>query len=145
MENEYKREKPFLEERGVHLIFPATTQSGEIGKACRDVGFEWDTIERVVEDLKSEVAEFEEEFVKDPSIRDMNHLREEMGDVYFALAQVCRRLDWEPELVAMDGNRKFIKRFNMMEALMKADAKTLEETDCNVMNEYWEKAKSLER
>ncbi len=135
---------PFLEQKGVHKVFPATTQCGKIGKACQEVGFEWENISDVVEDLKSEVKEFEDEFLSEAPER-MELMKKEMGDVYFVLGQLCRRLGWEPELVAMNGNHKFIKRFNAMEKLIKAANKTLKNCSLDEMDHFWQMAKQHER
>lgn len=115
-----------------------------IGTRCAGIGFEWEKTTRVIEDFQSEVQEFVAEFMSKDSDR-REKMYEELGDVYFALAQVCRRLGFDAEKVARDGNQKFIHRFHLMQKLIEASGKTLPCADLGEYDYFWQQAKTLQR
>jgi len=47
--------------------------------------------------------------------QDKAKIAEELGDIYFSLSQLARHLDLDPEVVSVDANRKFLRRFEMLE------------------------------
>lgn len=134
---------PYLYKKLTHKVNPATTQSLKIGKACKKVGFEWNTLDEILADFKDEVDEFEEEYRSNKQDRKQR-MYDELGDIYFSLAQICRRLDFEPELVAHQGNTKFTRRFSSMEQLLNKDGIKLGECSLKQYEKYWAKTKALE-
>lgn len=136
--------RPFLVKQKLDKAFPASTQSYKIGEACNRVGFDLEDSAAVLADLKSEVEEFEAEYHSKGKKR-CERMEEELGDVYFALAQLCRHLELDPELVAQRGNTKFIKRFNLMEKLLKEHDSKLESCSRKDYERYWQLAKELEK
>ena len=57
-----------------------------------------------------------EELMAEIQVGDGERIEDEMGDVLFSLAQLCRHLNVDPEVAVMRGNRKFKTRFRMMES-----------------------------
>lgn len=104
-------------QKKAHKVFPATQQAAKIGSVAKSVHFDWEHTDQVVEKVFSEFREFKEEWDKNPEPANRERLYEEIGDIYFSLAQLCRHLDADPELLAYNGNRKFLKRFAAMENL----------------------------
>src|SRR5690606_37528023 len=87
---------------------PALIQALEIGKKARKISFDWDKPVDVLEQVVSEVEELKAECAA--ATPDTDKIREELSDVFFSLAQLARHYGFDPETVAIDGNRKFLKR-----------------------------------
>ena len=117
-----------------HAAFPATIQALKIGKEAEKIRFDWDGPAPVMKKLLSEVQELKVEFASHRSKKPSAALLSEIGDVYFTLAQLCRHLNVDPEVMALNGNRKFLKRFKKVEQIadqrgidiLKASQKALE-------------------
>lgn len=139
-ENEHSEDKPYMEQKGVHKVFPATTQASKIGKAARSVKFDWKTPDQVFDVLLAEIQELKNEWQKSHD-KSSTEIHTELGDVYFSLAQLCRHLDLEPELVAMDGNHKFLKRFKWMEDTAKSRNQKLSALNEDALEGLWRDAK----
>lgn len=124
---------------------PANHHSLKIGKTAAKANFDWSSVHEVMTQLKSEITELEEELVK-PS-RDEAALHSEIGDVYFCLAQLCRHLKADPELIAAEGNQKFLRRFTAMEQQLKDHYKVDDIHDIPVAEkeEFWQKVKRQQR
>lgn len=119
---------------------PSTIQALHIGKTAAKINFDWDTPAQVFDQLKSEVGELEFELKQNPS--DLNKITQEIGDVYFSLAQVCRHLKLDPETVAMEGNRKFLNRFEELEAIARQEGKDVRSISRDELEQFWLKAKT---
>jgi len=139
-ENEHLADKPYMEQKGVHKVFPATTQAAKIGKAARSIKFDWKTPDQVFDVLLSEIQELKNEWQKSHD-KSSTEIYSELGDVYFSLAQLCRHLDLEPELVAMDGNHKFLNRFKKMEDLAKKHGENVTSISEARLEELWNEVK----
>jgi len=128
---------------GASKVHPSTIQALHIGKKAAKINFDWETPQQVFDQLKSEVGELEFE-VKQDSF-DIEKVSQEIGDVYFSLAQLCRHLKLEPETVAMDGNRKFLNRFSRLEAIASSEGKDVKSVSRDELEQLWLKAKASEK
>ncbi len=126
---------------GVPKSLPALVKAARIQEKVRGVGFDWDHESQVWEKVKEEIAEFEE--VKQKS--DKAEMEKEFGDILFSLINYARFLDINPENALEKTNKKFIKRFQLLENLVEVDAKNLSEMNLQEMDIYWERAKGLEK
>ncbi|MCB0319942.1 MAG: nucleoside triphosphate pyrophosphohydrolase [Bdellovibrionales bacterium] len=90
---------------------PALLESSKIGKKVAQVNFDWDTPREILSKMHEEHLELTE------AIESGNnqHIEEEIGDLFFTLAQVARKLGIDPESATKKANRKFIKRFQEIE------------------------------
>lgn len=140
LEKGESEDKPYMEQKGVHKVFPATTQAAKIGKAARTVQFDWDSPEQVFDVLLDEIRELKDEWKKSKG-KNSAELQAELGDVYFSLAQFCRHLDLEPELVATEGNKKFLARFAAMEKFAKKSREDITQLSKERLEELWNEAK----
>ena len=143
-EKKEKSHESYMEQRGVQSVFPATTQAYKIGKLAHGVGFDWTHPDEVFDKLISELGELKSEWQKQRTPSVLSQIQNEIGDIYFTLAQLCRHLNWEPELVAHDGNKKFLRRFAQMETLIRADGKKLQDLKNSELEPYWIRVKQLE-
>lgn len=133
-------DKPYLERCGKGL--PALLQAYKITKKVAKVGFDWPDHAGVVEKIREETAEVEETL----SLPDDNeHVAEELGDLLFVVVNLCRRRKVDPELALFNANRKFERRFNAVEAALKAQGITLAEASVEQMEAAWQAVKRSER
>ena len=84
--------------------------------------------------------------MKNELVDDHNQQRieAEIGDLLFAVANLARKLDIEPETALKRTNRKFRNRFAFIEKELRGQKKGLENTDLKELDALWDKAKSLE-
>lgn len=107
-------------------------------KASR-VGFDWPNVEGVLDKLTEELRELAEarrEKADDP------HVREELGDVFFTLANVARCLGLDAETAMRQANEKFYRRFSFMERRAADEGKTLSDLSLEELEELWQQAKT---
>jgi len=69
-------------------------------------------------------------------------MEEEFGDVLFSLVNYARFVDINPENALAKTNNKFIKRFKLMETLIREENLNINELDLQEMDVFWEKAKA---
>ena len=119
---------------------PSLLRAYKIGKRVAGVGFEWTTTKDVVAKIEEEVAELRDTLETEPG--NTARAEEEMGDLFFALANLSRRLGIEPEAALRKANDKFTKRFNQLEENFHASGRTLDGATLEEMDAEWERIKS---
>jgi tetrapyrrole methylase family protein/MazG family protein/ATP diphosphatase len=124
---------------GLPGSLPALLRAFKIGKRAAAVGFDWPHTTDVVAKIEEEVVELREAIVGAPS--DRAHIDEEMGDLLFALANLCRKLGLDPEASLRRANDKFTQRFNEMERRFAERQQRLEELTLVEMEEEWTQVK----
>ena len=72
-------------------------------------------------------------------------LQDELGDLLFALVNLGRHLDVDPEGALRHTNTKFERRFKAMESDVRAQGKRLEDTPLDEQEAGWQAAKMRER
>ena len=127
----------------VPTSLPALLRAYKIGKRVAGVGFEWATTKDVMAKVEEEVAELRDTLETEPD--DSARAEEEMGDLFFALANLSRRLGIEPEAALRKANDKFTKRFNQLEDNFSAAGRRLDESTLEDMDAEWERIKAAER
>jgi XTP/dITP diphosphohydrolase len=125
--------------QGVPKSLPAMVKSTRIQEKARGVGFDWDNKEQVFEKVKEEFSELHEEVEKN----DVAAIEDEFGDVLFSMINYARFIGVDPEMALERTNKKFIRRFQYLEAESKKDGKEMGEMTLDEMDEYWNKAKKL--
>ena len=118
----------------IPATIPALQRAARIGEKTESFGFDWDSAEAVLEKVREEFRELEE-------ATDPDHRREELGDVFFSLAQYARHLRLPPEEVADEANRKFIKRFRKMENLATQAGLKWKTLSASEKESLWKQAK----
>lgn len=117
---------------------PALMQAQKISKRAVKAGFEWENTADVWAQVAAERAEFEAE---EPG-SDAAAL--EFGDLLFALVNVARREGIDAEEALAASNRKFRRRWAAMEALARAQGKSIEDLSTAEQNELWNHVKQQE-
>ncbi|HLJ62819.1 MAG TPA: nucleoside triphosphate pyrophosphohydrolase, partial [Stellaceae bacterium] len=98
---------------GVGVALPALTRAEKLQARAARVGFDWPASEPVFDKIQEEIAELRAELDSGAS-RD--RVLDEMGDLLFAVANLARKLDIDPEQALRAGCRKFERRFRAVEA-----------------------------
>ena len=89
----------------------------QIGSRAASVGFDWSRTDDVLAKIQEEVDEVRE-VVAEGSV-DLERAEEEMGDLFFAIANLSRKLGVEPETALRKANAKFAARFTAMETRLR--------------------------
>jgi len=129
---------------GVPKGLPSLLRAYQIGGRAAAVGFDWQQAADVMAKVEEEVAELRE-VVTAPAGVDAKRAEEEMGDLFFALANLSRKLGIEPESALRNANDKFTRRFGAMEARFAAAGRSLHGTELAEMEAAWETVKEEER
>ena len=124
---------------GLPKTFPALLRAYELSARAAAVGFDWQKATDVLEKIEEEVAELREAATK-PSA-DPAHVEEEMGDLFFALANLARKMGIEPEAALRRANDKFQGRFTAMEATVKEQGHQLRQLSLEQLETFWQSAK----
>jgi tetrapyrrole methylase family protein/MazG family protein len=137
-----KAEKQALKETGAlgeipkHL--PALLKALKIQKRAAKVGFDWPDWKGPAAKVAEELREFEAEAAQG----NADSLAEELGDLLFAVVNLGRFFDLDPERVLAAANAKFVARFRAMEKTSNDSGSKFEELKPDEMERLWEKAKS---
>lgn len=128
---------------GVALGLPALMRAQKLTKRAARVGFDWSDYKQVLKKLDEEVSEVIE--AADDAEASTEAVSEELGDILFVCANLCRKLGVDAEEALRAGNRKFEGRFRQMEQLARAQGKDFGDLALGDQESLWAEAKSLER
>ena len=130
------REKRVLS--GIPRALPSLLRAHEIGSRVAAVGFDWDRTSDVVAKIDEEVRELRDALDESPS-----RAAEELGDLLFAIANLARKLDIEPESALREANDKFTRRFGQLEDWLTARDRSVHGRTLTELDEAWEAVKAL--
>lgn len=122
---------------GVPKSLPALVKASRIQEKVKAVGFDWEESEQVWEKVEEEIAEFHAEVMA----KDKDKMQDEFGDVLFSLINYARFLDINPEEALERTNKKFISRFQYLEAKASELGKPLMDMSLAEMDVFWNEAK----
>nr|WP_298416185.1 nucleoside triphosphate pyrophosphohydrolase [uncultured Halomonas sp.] len=120
---------------------PALTRAAKLTKRAARVGFDWPDTRGVIAKIREELDEVEEALDSD----DEDHVREEVGDLLFAVVNLARQRKIDPEQALRATNGKFERRFGYIEQALARSERTLDEADLAEMDRHWNDAKDRER
>jgi MazG family protein len=124
---------------GVALALPALLRAVKIQNRAARIGFDWNEARPVFDKLAEEIAELRAEF---EASADPARLEDELGDILFAVANLARKLDIDPEAALRGATAKFERRFRRVEALA---AERAVGDDLDKLEALWEEVKHEER
>lgn len=122
---------------GVPSVLPAMIKAARIQEKAANVGFDWEKREDVWNKVKEEISEVETEIQSKDKIR----LEAEFGDLLFAVINAARLYGVNPENALEHTNRKFIDRFNYIEAGAKKQGKHVSDLTLAEMDALWDEYK----
>ncbi len=126
---------------GVPQNLPALTRAWKLQAKASTVGFDWNDAQLVLAKVREETAEIEEALASG----DKAHVKEEIGDLLFVLANLARHVDAEPEGCLQAANAKFERRFRGIEAALAAQGRTAKEASLDEMEALWQAVKLVEK
>jgi MazG family protein len=126
---------------GVPSALPALIKADRIQEKAANVGFDWEKKEDVWDKVKEEMGEVEDA-VKSGKQTDVD---EEFGDLMFSVVNAARLYGVSPENALEKTNRKFIRRFNYIEAKAKEAGRELKDMTLGEMDAFWNEAKAQEK
>jgi len=126
---------------GVPDALPSLIKAYRIQDKARNVGFDWEDRGDVWAKVREELGELETELRKE----DKEHSLEELGDFLFSVINAARLYHLNPDTALEKTNRKFINRFNYIEAHSIKIGKPLKDMSIEEMDILWNEAKELER
>lgn len=122
---------------GVPKSLPSMVKAMRLQEKSKQVGFEWDTTEQVWEKLDEEIAELKEAI----TLRDMDKVEDEMGDVLFSMVNLSRFLKVDADAALERTNKKFMDRFIRMEAAAISSNRALHDMSLGEMDALWNEIK----
>jgi MazG family protein len=128
---------------GVALALPALMRAEKLTKRAARVGFDWPSAGPVLDKLDEEIGELKEAIAAPKP--DPAHVEEELGDMLFVVANLCRKLDVDPEVALRSANSKFIRRFGGMEALARQRGQDFASLGLDEQEALWTDVKKAER
>jgi len=125
----------FKDPLGLPALMWATATQRRVAK----VGFDWSDLEGPWEKVQEELQELKS------ALADGIGIREELGDLMFAVVNLSRFLKLDAEDVLRDTIHKFQSRFLKMVELSQKDGLDFRQLPLDEMDVFWEKAKSQEK
>ena len=126
---------------GVPEALPSIIKAYRIQDKARHVGFDWEDRQDVWKKVREEIDELEAELNRD----DKERSTEELGDFLFAVINAARLYKLNPDNALEKTNRKFIDRFNYIEAHSIKMGKPLSDMTLEEMDALWEEAKKVNK
>ena len=126
---------------GVPEALPSVIKAYRIQDKARNVGFDWEKREDVWQKIREEIDELEAELNKN----DKERSTAELGDFLFAVINAARLYKLNPDNALEMTNRKFIERFNYIEAHSIKVGKPLTDMTLDEMEALWQEAKRSEK
>ena len=126
---------------GVPEALPSLIKAYRIQDKARNVGFDWEDRQDVWKKVREELDELEAELNKD----DKERSTQELGDFLFAVINAARLYKLNPDNALEKTNRKFIDRFNYIEAHSIKMGKPLKDMTLAEMDQLWNEAKQQEK
>ena len=123
--------------QGVPKSLPSILKSMRIQQKVSNVGFDWDDKVKVKNKILEELNELSDEL----EIGDFKRIEDEFGDLIFSVINFGRHIGINPDSALEKTNKKFIKRFMVLENKMKSENKNFQNTSLDDLNKYWELVK----
>ena len=123
---------------GVARALPALKRAQKLGKRASRVGFDWPDRSGVSHKIQEELEELDAAV----GTRDTGRIEDELGDVLFAVVNLARHLDVDPEKALAGSNAKFERRFRAMEAELAAAGEDMRKMNLEELDQRWRKAKN---
>ncbi len=122
----------------VPVALPALTRALKLQEKAARVGFDWGEAAPILDKIEEEIGELREAMLKG----DASSIKDEFGDVLFALVNLGRHLKVDAEAALAGTNEKFRSRFHYVERELQAAKNTLEKATLDEMEALWQQAKN---
>ena len=123
---------------GVSKGLGALQRAVKLQKRAARVGFDWPEVEPIFDKLTEEADELKQAI----AINDSANIEEEVGDLFFALTNIARKLDIDPGMALRGSNRKFEQRFRAMEELAAERGLSMSELNLDAQERLYQSVKA---
>jgi ATP diphosphatase len=126
---------------GVPIALPALTRALKLQQKAGKVGFDWNDPMAVLAKIREEADEIE----ADLRAGKRENAAAEVGDLLFAVVNLARHLDSDPETILRSTNQKFERRFGSIERALALRGKSPAQSTLAEMDALWNAAKAEEK
>lgn len=124
---------------GVAVALPALTRALKLQQKAARVGFDWSEARPILDKIAEEIGELREAM----DSTDPASIKDEFGDVLFALVNFGRHLNIDAEAALAGTNEKFRSRFYQVERALTGSGGSLENATLDEMEALWQHAKRI--
>jgi XTP/dITP diphosphohydrolase len=125
---------------GVAKGTPSLVKALRMQEKAAQVGFDWPTAKEVWNKVDEELAELKAEFNQPNNDQKIEN---ELGDFLFALVNLARKHNINPDDALEKTNHKFLNRFQYIEEQAKLNQQQLKDMTLDEMDVYWNEAKKI--
>ena len=138
-EHNHRHRKSILD--GIPNHMPSLIRASKAQKKVAKVGFDWSSSDQIVDKIYEELEETKQ------AIKNGNreHIKEEIGDLFFSVVNLARFLKFDAEELSRKSVDKFVRRFKRIEKQLNDNGKSLEESTLEEMDALWNKNKKDEK
>ena len=139
---------------GISRSQPAVLEAEQLTRRAAKIGFDWDDVQGIFEKMDEEKREILSAMKSSHRGSDeasacldttRERIEEEAGDLLFAVVNVARFLDVDPEIALKSANRKFRERIASMEAAAQRQGRQLADLPREQMEKLWDESKSSKK
>jgi nucleoside triphosphate diphosphatase len=124
---------------------PALAKSAKLQRRASNLGFDWPSIEPILEKVDEELLELRSEIEAAPSPETQRRQFEEFGDLMFVIVNLGLRLGIDSEAALRAANAKFVRRMEAIEASAQTEGRSLEGMTLHEMQALWDRVKETEQ
>lgn len=135
--DEAGRDAPASALDGISPAMPALAASQEMQERAAHLGYDWPSIDGVLEKAVEELGELRD-------ARTGAERQEELGDLLMVIVNVARRSGLDAEGALRAANGKFRRRFAVVERLAAAQGVALRDLSFEALDALWDAAKAEE-
>lgn len=125
----------------IPLALPALSRANKLSSRASRAGFDWPDHRGALEKIREELAELEVEI----DAGHQENMSAELGDLLFAVVNLARHLDIDPEQALRGTGKRFESRFRHVESAVRASGQAIDSTDLDSLERHWQDAKRIER
>ncbi|TIU96488.1 MAG: nucleoside triphosphate pyrophosphohydrolase [Mesorhizobium sp.] len=125
----------------VPVALPALTRALKLQEKAARVGFDWSEAAPILDKIEEEIGELREALVTG----DAAPIKDEFGDMLFAVVNLGRHLRLDAEAALSGTNEKFRSRFHYVERELEASGRSLEQATLDEMETLWQQAKNARK
>ncbi|PBB80868.1 nucleoside triphosphate pyrophosphohydrolase [Mesorhizobium sp. WSM3879] len=122
----------------VPVALPALTRALKLQEKAARVGFDWSEAAPILDKIEEEIGELREAL----ATGDAAPIKDEFGDMLFAVVNLGRHLKLDAEAALSGTNEKFRSRFHYVERELEASGRSLEQATLDEMETLWQQAKN---
>lgn len=131
---------------GLPVDLPALHRAFRLQDRADGVGFDWPDVDGPIQKVEEELREAREELARRPASDETRALVEaELGDLLFAVVNLCRKAGVHPALALDKANIKFARRFGEVERTAAARGLEVGRASLEELDAIWEEVKRVER